>query len=84
MPSLGQPSSWIFWLAGAYTLATALLGFWVTMRASDTNGVFWGDCLLLLAALMGLALAYYALRSLRRLCVSEECCQRRHGSFVPR
>jgi hypothetical protein len=42
MPPMGRPSSWIFWLAGATTLAMALLGFWVTMRASDTNDVFWG------------------------------------------
>ena len=66
MPAMGRPSSWVFWLAGAYVLAAALLGFWVTMSASDTNGIFWGACLLLSAALMGLGLAYYALRSLRQ------------------
>jgi hypothetical protein len=64
---MGRPSPWIFWVAGAYTLAMALLGFGITMFTSDTNNLFWGTCLLLLAGLMGLALAYYALRSLRQL-----------------
>jgi len=64
---MGRPSSWIFWVACAYTLAMAVLGFWITMRGSATNDLFWGVCLLLLAALMGLVLAYYALRSLRQL-----------------
>jgi hypothetical protein len=67
MPSMGRPRSWVFWVAGAYALAMALVGFGVTMRASDTNGVFWGACLLLFAAVMGLGLAFYALRSLPSL-----------------
>ena len=67
MPSTGRSRSWGFRLAGAYGLAAALVGFRVTMSASDVNGVFWGACLLLFAALLGLGLAFYALRSLCRL-----------------
>jgi hypothetical protein len=65
--SMGRPSSWVFWLACAYVLAAALLGFWVAMSSADTGGLLWGVGLLMFVALMGLVLAFYALRSLHSL-----------------
>jgi hypothetical protein len=35
------------------------------MTSAGNDGLLWGVCLLLLAALVALALAFYALRSLR-------------------
>jgi hypothetical protein len=64
---MGRPSSWTFWLACAFTLGLALLGFWLTIRGPDLNDLFRGTCLLLLASLTALTLAYYALRSLRQI-----------------
>jgi hypothetical protein len=64
---MGRPSSWTFWLACAFTLGLALLGFWLTVRGLNLNDIYRGSFLLLMAALMGLALAYSALRSLRQL-----------------
>jgi drug/metabolite transporter (DMT)-like permease len=68
---MGRPSGWVFWLACAFTLATALVGFGFAMRGPDTGWLLRGIGLLFIAALMGLALAYYALRSLRQLPPSE-------------